>query len=308
MADTKSQKLSVLLTGGEMSFSSDSVEVFLAVVEGGSFSAAARALGKVPSAVSMGIANLEAELGYLLFDRSHREPVPTDLALALIPHARLMAEQLKQLQVHALQLSQGLESKLSIGVGVDINTRRLLGAIADISEQFPLLEIEVLTAPQDDVLQLLHSGRVQVCLVFAGLSVNVLERFQFVASEQLIACISPHHPQAQGEPFLEDLVRVRQILVAGRDSPLSDRRPLVGQSYWRTDSLGVALDMVEAGLGWGNFPQSAVAPLLAAGRLRRLDFKNIENGLAMVVNAVWLKHQPLHKGASALVQRLANRD
>ncbi|WP_338723897.1 LysR family transcriptional regulator [Pseudomonas tolaasii] len=289
-----------------MSFSSDSVEVFLAVVERGSFSAAARALGKVPSAVSMGIANLEAELGYALFDRSHREPVPTDLALALIPHARLMAEQLKQLQVHALQLSQGLESKLSIGVGVDINTRRLLAAIGDICEQFPLLEIEVLTAPQDDVLQLLHSGRVQVCVVFAGLRVNVLERFQFVGSEQLIACIGPQHPQAGGEPFLEDLVRVRQILVAGRDMPLSDRRPLVGQSYWRTDSLGMALDMVEAGLGWGNFPQSRVAPLLEAGRLRRLNFKNIENGLSMVVNAVWLKNQPLQKGASALVARLAS--
>ena len=289
-----------------MSFSSDSVELFQAVVEAGSFSAAARALGKVPSAVSMGIANLEAELGYPLFDRSHREPVPTDLALALIPHARLMAEQLKQLQVHALQLSRGLESKLSIGVGVDINTRRLLAAIGEIGEAFPLLEIEVLTAPQDDVLQLLHLGRVQVCVVFAGLRVNVLERFQFVDSEQLIACISPQHPQAGGEPFLEDLVRVRQILVAGRDIPLSDRRPLVGQSYWRTDSLGMALDMVEAGLGWGNFPLSAVAPLLEAGRLRRLNFKNIENGLAMVVNAVWLKNQPLHKGASALVQALAD--
>ena len=290
-----------------MSFTSDSVQLFLAVVERGSFSAAARALGKVPSAVSMGIGNLEAELGYLLFDRSHREPVPTDLALALIPHARLMAEQLKQLQVHALQLSQGLESKLSIGVGAEINTHRLLAAIGDICVQFPLLDIEVLTAPQDDVLQLLHSKRVQVCLAYAGLSVNVLERFQFVASEQLIACISPHHLQFQagGEPFLEDLVQVRQILVAGRDVPLSDRRPLVGQSCWRTDTLGMALEMVEAGLGWGNFPQSVVAPLLAQGRLRRLQFRNIENGLAMVVNAVWLKNQPLHKGASALVTRLA---
>jgi DNA-binding transcriptional LysR family regulator len=256
----------------------------------------------------MGIANLEAELGYPLFDRSHREPVPTDLALALIPHARLMAEQLKQLQVHALQLSQGLESKLSIGVGADINTRRLLAAIGELSEQFPLLDIEVLTAPQDDVLQLLHSGRVQLCLAYAGLSVNVLERFQFVGSEQLMACFSPRHPQAGGEPFLEDLVRVRQILVAGRDLPLSDCRPLVGQSYWRTDTLGMALEMVEAGLGWGNFPQSVVAPLLAAGRLRRLNFKNIENGLAMVVNAVWLKNQPLHKGASALVNMLASAD
>jgi len=289
-----------------MSFSNDSVELFLAVVDRGSFSAAARFLGKVPSAVSMGIANLEAELGYPLFDRSHREPVPTALATALIPHARLIADQFKQLQVHALQLSQGLESKLSIGVVTDLDNRRLLTAIGEVSRQYPLLEVEVLTAPQDEVLQWLHNGRVSVCLAFAGLSVNVLERFQFVGSEQLIACISPRHPKFQGggESFLEDLVQVRQILVASRDLPLSDSRPLVGQSCWRTDSLGMARDMVEAGLGWGNFPLSVVAPLLAVGSLKRLSFRNIENGLAMVVNAVWLKHQPLRKGAAELVRLL----
>ena len=90
-----------------MNFSSDNIELFLAVLDRGSFSAAARALRRVPSAVSMGIANMEAELGFALFDRSHREPTPTALALALAPHARLIAGQLKQLQVHAIELSQG---------------------------------------------------------------------------------------------------------------------------------------------------------------------------------------------------------
>ena len=45
-----------------MSFNSDSIELFLAVIERGSFSAAARSLGRVPSAVSMAIGHLEAAL------------------------------------------------------------------------------------------------------------------------------------------------------------------------------------------------------------------------------------------------------
>ncbi|WP_321148134.1 helix-turn-helix domain-containing protein, partial [Serratia marcescens] len=44
-----------------MNFSSDNIELFLAVLDRGSFSAAARALRRVPSAVSMAIANMEAE-------------------------------------------------------------------------------------------------------------------------------------------------------------------------------------------------------------------------------------------------------
>ena len=291
-----------------MSFNSDSIELFLAVIERGSFSAAARSLGRVPSAVSMGIANLEAELGYFLFDRSHREPVPTAMAAALVPHARLIAEQLKQLQVHAIELSLGLESKLSIGVVADLDKRAVLAAIKVIARRFPLLDIELLTAAQDDVLAMLHSGRVSVCLAFAGLNMNVLERFQFVGSERMIATLSADYPLLPGqELFLEDLVHLRQIIVASRDLPISDTRPLLGESHWRTDTLAMALDMVEAGLGWGNFPQSVVQPLLDAGRLQRLNFRNIENGLVLPVHAVWLKSQPLQKGALAFVELMANQ-
>ena len=63
-----------------MAFSTDNLQVFLAVLDHGSFSAAARSLGRVPSAVSMAIAGLEAELDLLLFDRSGREPKPTAAA------------------------------------------------------------------------------------------------------------------------------------------------------------------------------------------------------------------------------------
>ncbi|WP_312807840.1 LysR family transcriptional regulator, partial [Comamonas sp.] len=50
-------------------FDSDTIQTLLAVLDHGSFSAAARALGKVPSAVSMQIAQLEAELQMPLFAR-----------------------------------------------------------------------------------------------------------------------------------------------------------------------------------------------------------------------------------------------
>ena len=84
-----------------MAFSSDSVQVFLAVLDRGSFSAAARALSRVPSAVSMTIAHLEAELNVQLFDRSGREPRPTAAARALGPPARPLAGQVEPPNAHA---------------------------------------------------------------------------------------------------------------------------------------------------------------------------------------------------------------
>ncbi|EQL43032.1 LysR family transcriptional regulator (plasmid) [Pseudomonas aeruginosa VRFPA03] len=290
-----------------MNFSSDTIQVFLAVLDRGSFSAAARALKRVPSAVSMAIGNLEAELGYALFERGSREARPTAQAKALEPHARLIAEQLGLLQVHALELSQGLESSLAIAVVPDIDHRPLLRAIASLAERYPLLDIELLSAPQEEALQLLDSGRVSLCLAFAGLQVDPRRSFQHIASESLVATLSPHHPALLSGRirYLEDLVNVRQILVCSSELPLADPRSLIGASHWRSNSLDLALQMVEAGLGWGDFPLSRVAPLIAAGRLVRLDFHNTQNALELPVYAFWGKQQPLRQGARTLVERLA---
>src|SRR3954466_15288328 len=63
----------------------------LSVLDGGSLSAAARALGLTQPTVARHIDALEAALGADLFVRSQRGLEPTDLAHALRPHAQTMA-------------------------------------------------------------------------------------------------------------------------------------------------------------------------------------------------------------------------
>ncbi|WP_286928158.1 LysR family transcriptional regulator [Pseudomonas sp. UBA7721] len=292
-----------------MSFNSETIQVFLTVLDRGSFSAAARSLRRVPSAISMAIGNLEAELGYDLFQRGPREVRPTAQALALEPHARLIAEQLGLLQVHAVELSQGLESNLTLAVVPDVDQRPLIAAIAEVGERYPLLEIAILSAPQEQALGLLDSGRADLCVAFAGLQVDPQRGFQLMGVESLVATLAPHHPAARPGAIqnLEDLTGVRQILVRSRDLPLSDPRMVIGATHWTTDSFDIALQMVEAGLGWGDLPLSRVAPLLDAGRLQRLTFHNTRNELQLPVHVFWRKQQPLLKAARMLVERLALR-
>ena len=52
-----------------MNINQDQLIIFITVMETGSFSAAARQLGKVPSAISMSIANLEIDVDLKLFAR-----------------------------------------------------------------------------------------------------------------------------------------------------------------------------------------------------------------------------------------------
>ncbi|CAM3886681.1 LysR family transcriptional regulator [Paracidovorax anthurii] len=302
-----------------MAFSSDSVQVFLAVLDHGSFSAAARALSRVPSAVSMTIAHLEAELAVQLFDRAGREPRPTAAARALEPQARLLAAQLRQLNAQALALTQGLEERLTLAIAPELLAGPWSGPLAALAEEHPLLQVEVLAAPQADALALLHAGRAQLALVFERPSLDGREGFQEVGSETLVAVMAPHHPvlaaarAAGGDRALlreEHLTTTRQIVVASRDLAQTDPRLVFARHHWRTDSHLAALGLIEAGLGWGWQPRALAEPRIAAGTLVEMPFENLSNGVALWVDVVWSKERPLGLGARrfvALIERQGGR-
>lgn len=293
-----------------MAFSSDTVEVFLAVLDRGSFSAAARSLGRVPSAVSMTIAQLEAELDLPLFDRSGREPRPTSAARSLEPQARLLAAQLKALQVQALNLTQGLERHLTLAIAPELLSAPWSAPLAALAQEHPLLEVEVLAAPQADALEMLHTGRAQLALVFERPSIDGREGFQEVASELLVAVIAPTHPVyvAAGRRLREQhLTNTRQVVVAGRDLASTDPRFVFARHIWRSDNALAALSLITAGVGWGWLPRSFAQPHVAAGVLVEIVFENLSNGLDLWVDVVWSKERPLGLGAQRFIQ-LIQRD
>jgi DNA-binding transcriptional LysR family regulator len=290
-----------------MAFSFYNLGVFLAVMEHGSFSAAARRLGRVPSAVSMAMGHLEAGLGMPLFDRSGREPKPTPQALSLLPQARLLMEQLRKLDRHALSLSQGLEARLTLVVVPELLAAAPWSqALATLSAEHPLLEVEVLAAPQSDALGMVQDGRAQLALVFERLGVDAREEFQEVAQETLVAVVSPSHPLLARAGLTavrdEHLLSERQILVAGRHSEDVDKRIAISRHQWRTDNPVAALQMVMAGLGWAWLPQGFVRAPLAAGQLVEIPAENFTNALRLWVDVVWAKAKPPGPAARRFIE------
>lgn len=292
-----------------MALNSDNVLVFIAVLDHGSFSAAARALGRVPSAVSMTIAQLEAELDLQLFDRSTREVRPTEVARALEPEARQLASQLRQLQTHALNLHQGLERCLTLAIAPELLSAPWSAPLARLAAEFPSLDVDVVSAPQAKVLRLLHERAVDLALIFERVDSDEREAFQEFASEVLVAVVAPGHPIArerQGRVRQEELISYRQVAVASREAEGpgggADPRVLLGRKLWRTDSHLATLSLVQAGLGWAYLPQQLVEPLLASGALLKIEFENISNQIRLWVDVVWLKDRALGLGARRFIQ------
>lgn len=293
-----------------MAFTSDSAQLFLAVLDHGSFSAAARALGRVPSAVSMAIAQLEAELDLTLFERQGREPRPTEAARSLEPQARLLLAQLTRLRAQALALTQGLEHRLTLAIAPELLAGpRWTAALATLAREYPWLDVEVLAAPQADAVRLLHEGRAQLALVFERPAVDARERFQEVGAETLLAVAAPGHAAlAHRRPLrLEDLVETRQIVVASRDLAVDDPRFVFARQQWRTDTHVAALALILAGVGWGWLPRSFAQPHLDAGSLVPLPLANLTNELVLWVDLVWSGERPLGLGAQRVVSLMSGQ-
>lgn len=284
-------------------FNSETVSVFLAVLDNGSFSAAARRLGRVPSAISMAIANLEAELALELFDRSGREPKPTAMARALEPQARVLVSQLQQLNTQALELSQGLESRLTLVIAPELQLTSWLESIRVLSQEYPLLDIQIIAAPQAEALQLLHAGSAQLALVFERPAADGRENFQEVGQETLVAVIARVHPllqqvSASGRINDGQLRSVRQILLSGRNSESLASNSTKGCStlsehQWRVNSPEIALQLIVAELGWGWLPRTLAQPWINGQLLVELPLENLTNGEELWIDLVWSRERPL---------------
>lgn len=288
-----------------MAFTSDSVKVFLEVLDSGSFSAAARRLKRVPSAISMNISQLEAELDMQLFDRSAREAIPTTAALALEPKARQVQQQLRELQTQALQLHQGLEKRLTLAIAPELLSAAWNGPLATLAAEFPALEVEVRSEPQADALRLLHEGSVQIALVFERPTLDERERFQEFGSELLVAVAAPDYSELtahDGAVREEHLMTMRQILVGSGDMNGADTRMLLSRKIWLTDSHLATLSLVQAGLGWAWLPKTLIQPALSSGTLVEIAFENMSNELRLWVDIVWVKNRPLALGAQRYIE------
>ncbi len=296
-----------------MPFSAEQVSLFLAVLDAGSFSAAARRLGRVPSAVSMAIAQLEAELDLQLFERRGREPRPTAAARALEPQARLLAEQLQQLNWQALALHQGLEERLTLAIAPELLSTLWTPTLAQLVREFPALNLEVLAAPQTDALELLHAGRAHLALVFERPGLDGREGFQEMGRETLVAVMAPSFTPwqqalaehgAQAQLTMEQLAGARQVLVASRDPAQTDTRFVFSHQRWRTDSHLAALSLISSGLGWGWLPKGLVEPHIQAGSLLEIPMQNLSNGTTLFVDWVWSKERAQGLAARRFVQIL----
>ncbi|OMH25724.1 LysR family transcriptional regulator [Motiliproteus sp. MSK22-1] len=254
-----------------MRFSLDQLQAFVAACEQGSFSAAARQLGKVQSAVSTAVANLELDLGLALFDRSRREPQMTPAAQALLPQVRALLEQASGLQGHADAMVLGEEGRLTLAVEESLIGPELEWMLVEFEQAFPQLELELLNPARMDIVELVKQGRVDMGLLVSTLEPPEGFHLRLMGEMTLIAVAGPKHPLSSRKSLLlEDLRPHRQLVLTSRGAQTRVSEQ-VGRQVWRIESQYGLLDLIKRGVGWAWVPQHMVSEDIVAGRLSRLN-------------------------------------
>lgn len=252
----------------------DQLRVLATVAEAGSFSAAARRLGRAQSVISYTIANLEAQLGLTLFARAGRRPELTEAGRALVADANRVGLLVDELRARAAALRRGLEAELGLAVDVMFPTARLVAALDDFAREYPTVGLRLRIEALGGVAQLVLDGTCRLGVSgWTGAVPGALER-RAIGEVLLVPVAAPSHPLARAPRPIPGAVLRDQVQLV-----LTDRTTLTaGQEFgvlalrtWRLGDLGAKHALLLAGLGWGNMPEEMVAPDLESGRLVRLD-------------------------------------
>lgn len=249
------------------------VRTLLAVVDEGTFDAAAAALHVTPSAVSQRVKALEQRTGRVLLLRT--KPVrPTESGEIVVRFARQLARLERDTRAELGMSGEGEPTRVTVAVNSDSLATWFLPALSRVPRE-PQLCFELHREDETRTAELLREGLVMAAVTSSpeavtGCSVRALGTMRYLAAA------SPEFVDRHlGDgPLHESLTRA-PVMTFDRSDDLQDafvrglRRGAGGASPVRqavpTSEGFVAA--VAAGFGWGMVPEAQSGPLLDAGRL-----------------------------------------
>lgn len=287
----------------------DQVMAFLAVVDEGSFKAAARKLNRAVSAISYAIATLEAQLGILAFAREgSSRPVLTPAGRAILPHARALAGEADELVAAVRAHIGGLEAELCLAIDVMCPLAPVAAVLRDFQRVFPTVDLRLQVEGLGAVAALLLDERAH--LAVAGPVIDrlpLLDR-RALGTLELVPVAARSHPLATMAPIPSGAARHYRQLVLTDRSPLTDGREfgVLAARSWRLGDLAAKHALLLEGTGWGNMPRHMIADDLATGRLVALDLPE-GRSTAYPLWAAWRRDCRPGPAAKWMLDALAER-
>ena len=290
-----------------MPHSPESLVAFVEAATQGSFSAAARRLGKSQSTVSTAIANLEVDLGLSLFDRSSRKPALTEAGRVMLGRVRDVLAASDRLDRAASELAGGLEAKLSVVWSDTYQSDRFEDMLAEFERRFPDLTLEALIAEHGDLVSLVQRGRAQIGVVAAQPVYPPDIGSETIAEpSEITLFVARSHPLAGLRDIgPAQLAEHRELRLAPFQEAPGAGQPAGAQRVWSAPTYLMLLEMAVLGFGWAAVPRWMVNHF-ALDKLHELDARGWPRRVP--VDVVWSRQRPLGQAGTWLLQAMLAPD
>ncbi len=301
----------------------ETLEIVRAVAHFRNFTAAAKHLHKVPSAISYTVRKLEDRLGVQLFLRDSKRVQLTPAGEYFIKHTDTLLKSLEELEMTTRQMASGWEQELSIALDNVVNQGKVYDLITDLQHVRPETELVINTEVYNGSWDALFHGRCQLVIgapITIPHTIQGNDRFAWRSMGPLSwdFVVAPEHPLAKiDEPLsLEMIQQYRSICIQDTSRVFSKGYNLLldNQQVLMVPSFRAAIECLLRGLGVTILPSHFVQPYIEKGQLVKKDVnelkyndgcllawnkENMGNGLKWVLdwlgseswlNKVWLQH------------------
>ena len=282
------------------------IEVFLAIAEEGSISAAARRLGSSPSAVSQQLSGLESTLGTQLFDRGARPVRLTSAGMVLRRHAQVMVSAAHAAQTELAMSDLTVIGSLRLGVIEDLEADVTPRLLAELAAEMQTCRFLLETGPSHRLRDELEARALEIVVAAdlgaarapeTGLEIHPLLCDPFVVVAPLGSAADAEALRAL--PYIRYSSRHHMGRQIGAHLAALNLDPA---GRFELDSYHAILAMVAAGQGWAILTPLAwhhVARFQADVGVSPLPFGRLERTITLCARAGALQGLP-----AALAARL----
>ncbi|MCK1995528.1 LysR family transcriptional regulator [Peribacillus muralis] len=236
------------------------LEVFLHVVEAGSFTKAGDRIGLTQSGVSHNMTALEAELGVTLLKRDRKGITLTTAGEQVIPHMRAIAANLAHIEQKVAAVN-GMEiGKITIGSFPSFTAKFIPPLFSAFKEKYPTIELLIHEGGYEEILKWIEEGTVDI-----GFAAKPVKNVEFIPllTDPLSAVVYEDHPlRGRTAINLEEFVDEPFIMLRSGCETLIEEKFLEAKikpsiSYDMKDNQTV-LSMVAGKLGITIMPNLAL--------------------------------------------------
>lgn len=288
-----------------MSYSPESLIAFVQAASLGSFSAAARKLGKSQSTVSEAIARLEIDLGLTLFDRGARQPQLTAAGHVLLQRAEEVVAANDRLRQIAGALTMGVESSLTIVISDAYQSANTKSWLYGLGDRFPELEVQCVFAEHDDAIGLVRSGCASIGIIpseqhyppeIGHHTLADLTEFAIFVGESHALAGMPEVDQGALSAYRSLRLNTLYGSAAQWDWMREARR-----QCWSAPTYLILLDLAVIGFGWAVLPRWLVE---SHGEGRLVELKVAGWPRTYPLDIVWSRQHGLGPAATWLRETL----